>query len=128
MVNRGITDAKKEIINNVLILLTDGKYYDAIKKGLLIYNNNYYYKKLADKEKVEMLYNVALSYKKINMFEQSLQFIDKSIALSEKYEYEDLYIRNTWLKNESMKRLGIDDGKIRDRYEECRAYYENVDE
>jgi hypothetical protein len=83
-VNRGITDVKKEVYN-IRILVNEKKYNDIIKKGLLIYNN--YFEMLSDMEKIQMTYNMALSYKKTNMFQQCLYFIDKTICLAINPEY-----------------------------------------
>lgn len=111
------------IINKVRVLMGSKKYIEAIRWGLFLYNRNF--KEIDRYSKYIISFNLALCYKKNDMLEESLSFLEVSIKY--RNEEEQGYYQILWLMNNCEIELGIDKKKqIIHRFNLCLKYYKLI--
>lgn len=101
-----------------------GKDYNmAIRIGLLLYNK--YNNKISNNNKLIISYNLALSYKKNNMPNEALSFLN--IASKCVDENSQGYFQILWLMNNCEIELKIDEKKeILKRFNDCLIFYKFI--
>ena len=114
----------KLLTNKIRVDMNKSNYSEAIKSGLRIYNNKNF-NELSNYYKYVTLYNLALCYKKNNMYNEAMEFV--RICLPYSKNDEQFYHRLLWLMNECVIFLKIDtDKEIISRYLQCSKYYKKI--
>lgn len=121
---KGSSEVKvEETVNRIRGLMRKKDFYLAIRLGLTLYNN--FFSIMNDYYKYVVTFNLALCYKKIEMYQEGLNFLE--IALKYANIKEQGYYSIIWLINNCEIELKIDKKQnIINRFKLCLEYYKDI--